>query len=139
MNTCRWLLLSCCLLAPALYGCGGSDLAYQAAKVSGTVTLDGVPIEKGVINFLSADKGAGAAGEDSAEIVAGKFAATKVPTGKVLMYVIASKETGKMIPGSSTDIPETVSIIPAQYAQGIEATITGDEVDRKIELRSSPQ
>ena len=130
-----WIGLICLAVAP---GCQGSDVAYKPAKVSGTVTLDGTPIEKGVINFMSADK-VGAAGEDSAEINAGKFTAAKVPVGKVRMYVIATKETGKMIKGSSTDIPETISIIPPHYAQGIEATITGDETDRKIELRSTPQ
>ena len=137
MISFRAQLLAACLVA-TLLGCGGDGLSYKAAKVAGTVTLDDAPIEKGVINFISEEKTGGAAGEDSAEIVGGKFSASKVPVGKVRMFVIASKETGKMIPGSSTDIPETVSIIPAHYSQGIEVTISGDETDRKIELRSSP-
>ena len=136
MNHLRlWIGLNCLVIS---LGCQSNEVAYKAAKVSGTVTVDGMPIETGVINFMSAET-TGPAGEDSAEIKAGKFAATKVPVGNVRMYIIASKETGKMIKGSSTDIPETVSIIPPHYAQGIEATISGDETDRKIDLRSTPQ
>lgn len=137
MISLRARSLAACLVGLFL-GCNGDGLAYKAANVSGTVSLDNAPIEKGVINFISDEKTGGAAGEHSAEIEGGKFSAEKVPVGKVRMFIIASKETGKMIPGSSTDIPETVSIIPSHYSQGIEATISGDETDRKIELRSTP-
>jgi hypothetical protein len=131
----RWLLMICVL--PLLTGCGGPAKAYKTAKVSGAVTIDKTPVEKGTINFIS-ESATGARGEDSAEIIAGKFTAKSVPIGKVRVYFIANKETGKMIPGSGTDIPEVVSIVPAQYSQGIEVEIAGDEADRKFDLVSPP-
>jgi hypothetical protein len=113
------------------FGCGGPAKSYKTAHVGGTVTLDGQFIDKGVINFIG-----DTTGEGSAEIVAGKFSAVDVPLGKVRIFVVATRETGKMVPGSSEPVPEIESIIPSKYSQGIEAEIAGDETDRKIELGS---
>ena len=124
-------LLLCAAAAMAAVGCGGPAKSYKTADVAGTVTLDGQPIQKGVINFIGNETG-----EGSAEIVAGKFTAREVPLGKVRIFVVATRETGKMVPGSSEPVPEIESIIPAKYSQGIEAEIAGDETDRKIELTS---
>ncbi len=115
----------------ATLGCGGPAKSYKTAQITGSVTLDGQPIEKGVINFIGNETG-----EGSAEIVAGKFAARDVPLGKVRIFVVATRETGKMVPGSSAPVPEIESIIPPKYSQGIETEIAGDEADRKIELTS---
>jgi hypothetical protein len=130
----RWLLVVSIMLLTA--GCSGASKQYQTAKVSGTVTIDKKPVEKGTINFLS--EGTGPRGEDSADIVGGKFTAKQVPLGKVRIFIIATQETGKMIPGSGTDIPEVVSIVPPSYSQGLEATIPGNVSDHKIDLVSTP-
>lgn len=72
------------LFASAI-GCGDSNLA----RVSGTVTYEGEPIEKGSINFLPVDgKGASAGGQ----IVAGKYEVAEVPPGQKLVEVIAVKD-----------------------------------------------
>ncbi len=117
-----------------LVGCGGNAKPYPTAKVAGVVTIDAKPIESGTINFIAAQ----GTGEASAEIKAGAFAAQDVPKGNVRVFVIATQETGKMVPGSSEPVPEVISIVPAHYAQGIEIQVAGDEANRQIELTSVP-
>lgn len=124
----RWLLIT--VIGLSLVSCSGPSKSYKTANVAGTVELDGQPIEKGVVNFISEN------GDASAEIVAGKFAAREVPLGKVRIYIKSNRETGKMVPGSSEPVPEIENIIPEKYNQGMEAEIAGDETDRKIELTS---
>lgn len=131
-----WLALV--FVIALVLGCGESGRAYKTARIMGTVTIDSVPVDTGTINFISEQKSGVAGGEDSAEIVLGKFTAKNVPHGSVRAYVIATKETGKMIHGSSQDVPEVASIVPEQYRQGIPLTIEGDESDRRIELVSKP-
>lgn len=72
-------------LSLSAVGCGDSSLG----TVSGTVSYEGTPIEKGSINFLPTDgKGASAGGE----IVAGKYEVAEVPPGPKIVEVIAVKD-----------------------------------------------
>ncbi|MFO0928491.1 MAG: hypothetical protein U0736_15950 [Gemmataceae bacterium] len=102
-----------------LSGCG-------KPSVSGTVTLDGKPVDGGVISFV-AD---GTNKQANADIVGGKydFGAKPGPTaGKNKVEILWNKKTGRKIPvpgdpGNMTD--ESVQAIPAQYNSA--STLTAD-------------
>jgi hypothetical protein len=61
-------------------GCGGED-SLPRERLSGTVTLDGRPVEKGTIQFMPLDQ-ANAATSTAAIITAGAY---EVPTGQGLL------------------------------------------------------
>lgn len=121
-----------CLLA-AFSGCGGNDLA----TVRGQVTLDGKPIESGLITFLPVD-GKGASG--GAKIVNGQYE-TQLDPGEKTVSILAERvtETHQSKPG---DPAGTIEIkqqyLPAKYntATTLKATITPGKatVDFKLTL-----
>ncbi len=101
----RWLpLVSIALLT--LAGCGSGGLAEYS--VTGTVTFDGQPVEKGEIRFVSAEaQGAAYAGP----IENGKFEC-KVTEGKKRVEIAATRESSKP---AADGLPDYVSYIPAVY------------------------
>jgi hypothetical protein len=130
------LLLSCCCLAFLLFaGCGPSDGMVQ---VSGTVSLDGQPLDKGAITFTPTDGKSPTAG---ATIEAGKYT-TRVPKGTSKVSITSPKEVGKRKLYNTPDSPETPIIeerIPAKYNQTTELTreINGDAT-LDFELKTTP-
>lgn len=71
----RFLLQGCMLLVPfALVGCGSSDLP-NTVPVTGTVTMDGTPVEGATVNFLSEGGSIASAGTTDAS---GKFSLTTI-------------------------------------------------------------
>ena len=115
-------------------GCGESGPSYPAARLEGSVTLDGEPITEGQIQFVSRDGGQVAA--VSAEIADGRYRAEWVPMGSVSVMISATRETGKMITEYSTPYPEVVSIIPERYRSGIQLEVTGDNLQQDFKLLS---
>lgn len=119
------LLLSCFgLMFFLLAGCAPSD---GMSQVSGTVTLDGKPLETGAITFAPTDGQSPTAG---ATIQAGKYTA-RIPKGSVKVAITSPKEVGKRKLYNTPDSPETPIIqelIPAKYNQATELTrdISGD-------------
>jgi hypothetical protein len=87
-----WLLLLASLALITLAGCGSSD-----ASISGKVTLDGVPLERGFINVMPADGGSAPAG---GEITNGSYSVKEIPPGKKIIEIIGVK---KVTFASSTD------------------------------------
>jgi len=89
-----------------LAGCGGGGVAEYS--VTGTVTFDGQPVEKGEIRFVSADsQGAAYAGA----IENGKFEC-KVTEGKKRVEIAATRESATP---AADGLPDYVSYIPAAY------------------------
>ncbi len=89
-STWAWAMLGMCFFV----GCGGGDpLARQ--EISGTVTLDGVPVESGSISFEPQGGGAaGASTSSGAAITAGKFTIEEefgLPAGTYLVRVSIPK------------------------------------------------
>lgn len=80
------------LLSAALFillaGCSDS----KVAEVTGTVTVDGQPVEKGSISFIPANGQGPTAGSD---IKDGKYIAAKVSTGSVKVQIRVPKVAGK--------------------------------------------
>ena len=66
------------MLACLALGCG-----HRHGQVSGTVTVDGMPLDYGIINFVAKD------GAASAPILDGAYEASGVPLGAVQIAVRA--------------------------------------------------
>ena len=122
------------LVLLGLAGCG-EESSENTARVKGRVTLDGDPIAEGTINFLPEEPGQAAPA--SSQIAEGQYDARSVPLGKVRVQIIATKETGRMIRGSSEPVPEVLSIIPPEYAQGISIQVTGDNSQQDFPMTSN--
>jgi hypothetical protein len=116
-----------------LVGCR-EESGRPSARLKGKVTLDGAAIAEGTLNFLP--EKSGQAPPASAQIADGYYDARAVPLGKVRVQIIATRETGRMIPGSSQPVPEVLSLIPAKYAQGISIEVTGDNPQQDFPLTS---
>ena len=76
----RWAIAASLLVSWGVMGCGGGDDGLDRQPVTGTVTLDGTPLETGTIRFLP--ESAEAATETSTTIDAGAYAFDKA-TGPV--------------------------------------------------------
>lgn len=81
---------SCLLVMSLIAGCGGDGVT-----VSGTVTYNGQPVEKGSISFQPADGKGNSAGGD---ITAGKFSVKNVAPGKNKVLVASQSSR----PGSTS-------------------------------------
>lgn len=81
MPSLQWLLIVAVLCA--LVGCGSDK-----ATVSGTVTWEGAPLERGFITFVPADVDSTPEG---GTIENGKFHVTDIPPGKKTVEIIGVK------------------------------------------------
>ena len=132
-RTTAWICVS--LLSLLLSSCGDTERPkFPVAKVVGTLSLDGQPIQKGRVQFVpvSPTPGAPVAGD----VTSGKFEIADVPVGKHKVVFNATKETGKMITDRSEPYPEVVDLIPNQYRDGVDATVAGSESQQTFELTS---
>jgi hypothetical protein len=104
-------------LLAALAGCAGDNMA----DVSGTVTVDGTPAERGSVTFIPADGKSPTAG---AEIKGGKYAA-RVPLGTSKVQVRVPKVAGKKKLYNTPDSPVQEVLeesLPAKYNDKSELT-----------------
>jgi hypothetical protein len=98
-------------LSLLLAGCSDS----QTAAVTGTVRVDGQPLEKGSISFVPADgKGVTAGGE----IIDGKYNVSKVSPGTMLVQIHYPKVAGKKKLYDTPDSPTRDvfrEVLPLKY------------------------
>jgi len=116
--------LLCCSLVFGFSGCSDQK-TFERTEVEGLVTLDGNPVEKGVITFIPAGKGATA----GAEIKSGKFKISKEngpSPGDYRVEIDSSVPTGKKIldTDGETMVDEFKNGIPPQFNRQTELTIT---------------
>ena len=126
--------LALILMSALLSGCSTGKPAYPAARLEGSVTLDGQPLAQGSLQFVPQDTNQ--VPITAAPIVDGRYVADAVPRGKLRVLVTASKETGKMIKEYSTPRPEVINLIPEKYRSGIPVEVTGDNLNRDFALKS---
>ncbi len=89
-------------------GCGGEPVH----EVSGTITLNGQPLEQGQILFADA---AGAADTAHSEIIAGRYAVVTA-AGQKQVRITAPTATGRTREeGMGVMVAETIEQIPARY------------------------
>ena len=124
-------LLLCLLL---LAGCGG----LKRVPVAGEVSLDGVPLPTGTINFVPIGDGISV----GAEIVDGTFHLsdqTGPVAGEYRLEITSTQPSGKKIKDTDgvTERDEIVNVIPAKYnsSSELKATIPSDET-LNLELKS---
>lgn len=120
-------------------GCGGP--ASTAVPISGTVSVDGQPIEGGLITFISVDDTVPAAG---APIKNGAYSAEVEPGEKKVM-VLGSKVVGEElilsgVPDSGTRQKlETVTHpnYNAKHLTPLTATISGPSEEMNFDLKKN--
>jgi hypothetical protein len=123
------------LTAFLLIGCSSSNRAV----VKGSVTLDGEPVDGGMILFFpaneqyKADQGRAEIKNGSYEIAAGKGP----PPGNYRVEITWQKKTGKQVV-SKGDPPnmedETIQVIPPQYNQKSQLTKEIKAGDNKLDF-----
>lgn len=99
------------VLAAVFMGCSEN----KSATVTGTVTVDGQPAEKGSVTFNSVD---GKTPPGAGTIENGKYTATQVPIGPTTVQIRVPKVTGKKKLYDTPDSPvrdTTSETLPAKY------------------------
>ena len=128
------LALTITLLAISLTGCGEAGPATY--PVSGTVTLDGQPLEKGRIVFRDTERKISSAG---GPITNGEFS-FRSQSATMRVEINARREIpGKFVsPAPGEKVPLTEETIPARYNKESELTkeVTEGENEFKFELTS---
>ncbi|MBN9122995.1 MAG: hypothetical protein J0I06_28305 [Planctomycetes bacterium] len=115
-NAGRFAALSAALTV--LIGCAGDNMA----DVSGTVTVDGAPAEKGSVTFVPADGKSPTAG---CEIANGKYSA-RVPPGTAKVQIRVPKVVGKKKLYDTPDSPVQEVLaesLPSKYNDKTELTL----------------
>ncbi len=102
-----------------LLGCGAGD---NMGDVTGTVTVDGAPAEKGSVTFIPADGKGQTAG---CEIANGSYSA-RAPLGTVKVQIRVPKVTGKKKLYNTAESPVQdvlTEVLPAKYNDQTELTL----------------
>jgi hypothetical protein len=110
------------LVLVAVVGCGNRN---EPVKVAGTVTVDGTPLEYGIVNFLRPESKAAAAG---GSIQDGKFALA-VPPGSYRVTITGTRKVaGKVEKSEMGDEAAVEPVVPTKYSQDspLTAEVTGD-------------
>ena len=98
-------------------------------SVEGSVTYDGQPIEKGIINFESAD---GQVQRSGAAIENGKYRIANISPGKKIVRIEGQRKTGRKVQlkvprgvvAPSKPVDEYLDIVPAVYNK--QSTLTAE-------------
>lgn len=136
---CGWGALWLLLVLPVVIGCGGGKEGQMT--VTGSVTLDGQPLESGRIIFMPKEKGSATATSGGGKIENGKYEA-EVSSGKMGVSIRASKDVPIENPSEEdkarglTTRPE--SIIPARYndKSELEADVSSSSREFDFDLKS---
>ncbi len=139
----RFLLLLGTPVLLGLAGCGDSQLGV----VSGTVTLDGRPLDQGLVVFEDREKGVSvnAAIEPDGSFVVKTYDQTGLPPGEYMVAVkpgqVGDGET-PLVGGPMEAQPGGSVQIPARYGStrtsGLTATVTPGANNVPLELSSKP-
>ena len=121
-----WVFAAILLALAVCAGCGNGKV-----EVRGTITVDGQPIDEGMISLEPAD---GLGPTTGGTIKAGKYELTgnaAAAPGKKIVRIVGLRQTGKMIPAGppapkGSMIPELIQCVPSQYndKSGLQVDIT---------------
>ena len=134
MHFPTWFVVAGLGTLACFLGCGsGSNLT-----VTGTLAIDGKPVEKGTVSFTPMVSGQGEA--VTTEVIDGKFVARGVPKGFSRVLFIARQETGKSVtnadPAEGSTHPEVIDLVPGSYRNGIEIELTQSNEPLNFNLTS---
>lgn len=132
MNCLRLGGCAALLLVAVLAGCSSQG---ATGTVEGTVTLNGQPLEQGLIRFVPVD---GQSQPADATITSGKFTAI-VPVGDFRVEITAPKVVGQVKMYNTPDSPTVDKIeeaIPAKYNVNTELkmTVPKGKTEKNFEL-----
>ena len=118
------IMLVLCSSVLTLVGCT-NEKAFERTQVEGVVTLDGAPVEQGVMTFIPAGKGATA----GANIESGKFVIPKEKgpsPGDYRVEIDSSVPTGNKIldTDGETMVDEYANAIPPKFNRLTELKVT---------------
>lgn len=111
--------LAIALIVAMTVGCGEKETGPERATINGTVTFNGKPIEKGMIEFIPTGNTKGPTSGGAIEN--GKYEiAEKGPTlGPHKVQIRATRNTGKMVDAGpqtgGAKVEETEQYIPPEY------------------------
>jgi hypothetical protein len=123
-----YMSLILAVAAAFLSGCG-KDI--ERASLEGVVRVDGKPLEKGAINLVPLNAGAGSSA--GAEIIGGRYSiqGAKAPLpGKYRVEIVGTRKTGRQVPNpmrAGEKVDEIEMCVPAKYN-----TDSKLEVDLKV-------
>ena len=115
----RFDTIAACLITACLVGCGDAN----RVQLQGSVTYDGVAVEKGTISFSSLDSGSPSDAPDAGKIENGRYV-VETSLGKKRVEIRASRP----LPPDRQNSPEMGLLyedyIPPNYNR--ESTLTAD-------------
>jgi hypothetical protein len=125
------LLIGSCVVLP-MWGCNSKP---AQSTVKGAVTLDGQPLENGLIDFVSIDASVPTA---QSTISAGKYEVL-VPPGEKRIEIRAPKVTGKKKMYDTPDSPTVdvvTELLPKRYNvdSTLTMTVSEGEQEKSFEL-----
>lgn len=123
------------LLAIFFVGCGPTG--PETYLVQGTVTLDGVPVEKGRIAFRDTERKISSAG---GPIVDGEYSFQSQPATMIVSITARREVPGKFLsPAPGEKVPLTEETIPARYntASKLTKEVTEDKNEFHFKLESN--
>jgi hypothetical protein len=118
------------IVLAAAGGCGSSNLS----QVSGTVTLNGQPLAKGLITFSGESSGAGTGG---GSIVAGKYSVKDLPPGKYHVHIAGEPENTFIEPNSPEAQRKLTEEEIRAMSDPLPAGTTGTK--QQVEVQAGPQ
>jgi len=125
MRRVVFIAVSACLIA-SLAGCGPTS-----GRVSGTVTIDGKPLDYGMVDFR------GTSGVASAPVIDGAYAAEQVPVGAVGIAV-RSMPRPAIAPPSSLGTTAHHGSLPDRYldpaTSGLSVEVRGGQQRHDLSL-----
>jgi hypothetical protein len=133
----KFRALSCALAATlclALAGCGRSRV-----PVRGTVSINGAPMDLGMITFVPEDPNQTSVG---GKVSDGKFSldATRGPfPGKHRVQIYWAKKTGRKVPNGDGGMQdETAEGLPAKFNKNSELTATLSSWSNTVDFNLTP-
>ena len=132
------LLVVCC----TLLGCDAAGRGPERASIHGIVTVDGVPVEEGMLQFRPTQGNTGPV--TGAVVTDGEYSTPKKKGPVLGLHQVAirgSRKTGKMIETRFGPAEEREPVVPKEYAE--ESTLVRDvkagDNEFNFELSSTPE
>lgn len=119
-------LVGLALMGIAASGCGRRDgPTRQLIPVSGTVTLDGRPLEQGEVHFVSSDSRSAEEGYyvDACVVKQGSFQG-KTAAGERVVQIWSFKPSDAAPDPVTGDKPLPINIIPSRFSENSKLTAT---------------
>ena len=135
-SRCQIRVVGCCLAVCSmawLVGCGARGPKYPSAQLEGTVVVNRQQLAEGSIQFLP--QGRGQAAAVSGTVKEGRYKATGVPLGDVLVVFTAIRKTHELPPDKTGRKKwATENLIPERSRGGVTIKVTAGQTSQDFTL-----